>query len=464
MIASSPATVASINPATGQTIGSYRLHDATQLAEILERAQSVQHAWARRTFAERAALMRGAASALRARAGELGLMATREMGKPIGDGEAEIAKCAWACEYYADHAEEFLRDEQLASTATESYIAYRPLGVILAVMPWNFPFWQVFRFAAPALMAGNVGVLKHASNVTGCALEIERIFRDAGFPAGVFSTVVVPGAEVKHLIADPRIAAVTLTGSEPAGISIASEAGRVLKKTVLELGGSDAFIVLADADIPAAAKVGAKARYQNAGQSCICAKRFIVEAPVYDAFVAAFVAETKTYVVGDPEARATTIGPLARGDLRDDLQKQLAASVAQGARIVFGGKPAARPGFFFEPTVVVDVEPSMTIFREETFGPVAAIVRARDAEHAVALANDSLFGLGGALWTQDIERGKALAARIESGAVFVNGMTASDPRLPFGGIKHSGYGRELSYFGIREFMNVQTVWVGPARA
>jgi len=299
--------------------------------------------------------------------------------------------------------------------------------------------------------------------VTGCALEIERIFRDAGFPAGVFSTVIVPGAEVKHLIHDPRIAAVTLTGSEPAGISIASEAGSVLKKTVLELGGSDAFIVLADADVAAAAKTAAKARYQNAGQSCICAKRFIVEAPVYDAFVAAFVAETKTYVVGDPEDPKTTIGPLARADLRDDLHKQLDASVKEGARVVLGGKAIDRPGAFFEPTVLADVTPAMTAFREETFGPLAAIVKARDAEHAIELANDSIFGLGGALWTGDVERGKALAAQIESGAVFVNGMTASDPRLPFGGIKHSGYGRELSYLGIREFMNVQTVWVGPAR-
>jgi acyl-CoA reductase-like NAD-dependent aldehyde dehydrogenase len=463
MIATSPATIASINPATGKTIGTYHLHEQAQLDAILAGAQRAQRAWGRRTFAERAVLMRAAATTLRARKTELGLMATREMGKPVGDGEAEAEKCAWACEYYAEHAEAFLRDEHVASTATESFIAYRPLGVVLAVMPWNFPFWQVFRFAAPALMAGNAGVLKHASNVTGCALEIERIFRDAGFPDGVFSTVVVPGSEVKHLIADPRIAAVTLTGSEPAGISIASEAGRVLKKTVLELGGSDAFIVLADADLPAAAKTAAKARYQNAGQSCICAKRFIVEAPVYDAFVAAFVAETKTYVVGDPEDRATTVGPLAREDLRADLRKQLDASVKEGARIVCGGKALERPGFFFEPTVLVDVEPAMTAFREETFGPLAAIVRARDADHAIELANDSTFGLGGALWTRDVERGKALAARVESGAVFVNGMTASDPRLPFGGIKHSGYGRELSYFGIREFMNVQTVWVGPAQ-
>jgi succinate-semialdehyde dehydrogenase/glutarate-semialdehyde dehydrogenase len=461
VIASKPAPIESVNPATGRAIASHQPHGSAEIDAILDRARAAQRGWSKRSFAERATLMRAAAATLRARQAELALLATREMGKPIGDAEAEVLKCAWACEYYADHAERFLADEHIASTASESYIAYRPLGVVLAVMPWNFPFWQVFRFAAPALMAGNAGVLKHASNVTGCALEIERIFHDAGFPPGTFSTVVVPGAEVKHLIADPRIAAVTLTGSEPAGVSVASEAGRALKKSVLELGGSDAFVVLADADVAAAAKTGAKARYQNAGQSCICAKRFIVEAPVYDAFVAAFVAESRTYVLGDPEDRATTLGPLARADLRDDLRKQIDASVAQGARIVLGGKNADRPGFFFEPTVIVDVNDAMPVFRDETFGPVAAIVRARDADHAIELANDSIFGLGGALWTGDVERGKALAARIESGAVFVNGMTASDPRLPFGGIKHSGYGRELSYLGIREFMNVQTVWVGP---
>jgi succinate-semialdehyde dehydrogenase/glutarate-semialdehyde dehydrogenase len=311
-------------------------------------------------------------------------------------------------------------------------------------------------------MAGNAGILKHASNVTRCALDIEEVFRTSGFPDGVFATVVVPGAEVKRLIADDRIAAVTITGSEPAGVSVASESGRALKKHVLELGGSDAFVVLADADIAAAAKTGVKARFQNAGQSCICAKRFIVEDAVYDRFVAAFVAEAATYRVGDPENRTTTMGPLARTDLRDDLVSQIERSTAAGAKVVLGGKPVAGPGAYFEPTVLVDVDDTMAVFREETFGPVAAIVRARDADHAIELANDSTFGLGGALWTGDVARGKALARRIESGAVFINGMTASDPRLPFGGIKHSGYGRELSYLGIREFMNVQTVWVGPA--
>jgi acyl-CoA reductase-like NAD-dependent aldehyde dehydrogenase len=463
MIAAQPKTVDSINPATGAKLESFTLHTQAELDGILDRAVAAQRDWARRSFADRASLMKRAAGYLRANKARFALNATREMGKPIGDAEAEVEKCAWACEFYADNAEKFLADEHIASTATDSYIAYQPLGVVLAVMPWNFPYWQVFRFAAPALMAGNAGILKHASNVTRCALDIEETFRESGFPAGIFATVIVPGAEVKRLIADDRIAAVTITGSEPAGVSVASESGRALKKHVLELGGSDAFIVLADADIPAAAKTAAKARFQNAGQSCICGKRFIVEDAVYDRFVAAFVEESKAYTIGDPEDRKTAMGPLARTDLRDDLVKQIDGSVKKGARVVLGGSAPQGPGAFFEATVLVDVDDTMPVFREETFGPVAAVIRARDAEHAVVLANDSTFGLGGALWTGDVERGKQLARRIETGAVFINGMTASDPRLPFGGVKHSGYGRELSYLGIREFMNIQTVWVGPSK-
>jgi succinate-semialdehyde dehydrogenase/glutarate-semialdehyde dehydrogenase len=463
MIAAQAKTVDSINPATGAKLESFPLHTEAEIGATLDRAVAAQREWSRRSFADRGALMKRAAGYLRANRPRFALNATREMGKPIGDAEAEVEKCAWACEFYADNAEKFLADEHIASTATDSYIAYQPLGVVLAVMPWNFPYWQVFRFAAPALMAGNAGVLKHASNVTRCALDIEETFRESGFPAGVFSTVIVPGAEVKRLIADDRIAAVTITGSEPAGVSVASESGRALKKHVLELGGSDAFIVLADADIPAAAKTAAKARFQNAGQSCICGKRFIVEDAVYDRFVAAFVEESKAYTIGDPEDRATAMGPLARTDLRDDLVKQIDGSVKKGARVVLGGSAPQGPGAFFEATVLVDVDDTMPVFREETFGPVAAVIRARDAEHAIVLANDSTFGLGGALWTGDVERGKQLARRIETGAVFINGMTASDPRLPFGGVKHSGYGRELSYLGIREFMNIQTVWVGPSK-
>jgi succinate-semialdehyde dehydrogenase/glutarate-semialdehyde dehydrogenase len=464
MIADQPKTVASQNPATGALLETFPLHTKAELETILDTAVAAQRAWAQRSFADRAALMKRAGNYLRANAPRFALNAVREMGKPIADAQGEIEKCAWACDFYADNAEAFLADEHLTSTASESYISYQPLGVVLAVMPWNFPYWQVFRFAAPALMAGNTGILKHASNVTRCALDIEEVFRESGFPAGAFTTVVVPGAEVKALIADDRIAAVTITGSEPAGVSVASESGRALKKHVLELGGSDAFIVLADADIPAAAKVGAKARFQNAGQSCICGKRFIIEAPVYDAFVKAFVEESKAYVTGDPEQRSTVMGPLARTDLRDDLVKQFDGSLKLGAKLALGsGKPPAGPGAYFDATVLIDVDATMPVFREETFGPVAAVIEARDAEHAVELANDSTFGLGGALWTSDVERGKALARRIVTGAVFINGMTASDPRLPFGGVKHSGYGRELSYLGIREFMNIQTVWVGPAK-
>jgi succinate-semialdehyde dehydrogenase/glutarate-semialdehyde dehydrogenase len=459
-----PKTVESINPATGEHLESFPLHTQEEIEAALDRAVAVQRSWARRPFAERANLMHRAAGVLRSNRARYALAITREMGKPIVDAEAEIDKCALACDFYADRAEQFLADEHIASNASESFIAYQPLGVVLAVMPWNFPFWQVIRFAAPALMAGNVGVLKHASNVTRCALDLQELFHDAGFPDGAFTTLVVPGSEVKHLIADDRIAAVTITGSEPAGVSVATESGKALKKHVLELGGSDAFIVLADADIVAAATTAAKARYQNAGQSCICGKRFIVEDAVYDRFVSAFVDAARAYVPGDPELRTTTMGPLARTDLRDDLVKQIDASVARGAKVVLGGTIPDRPGAFFDATILTDVDDTMAVFREETFGPVAAVIRARDAEHAVALANDSIFGLGGALWTGDVERGKSLARRIVTGAVFINGMTASDPRLPFGGVKHSGYGRELSYLGIREFMNIQTVWVGPAQS
>jgi acyl-CoA reductase-like NAD-dependent aldehyde dehydrogenase len=463
VISEQAKTVDSINPATGAKLESFALHTQAELDTILDRAVATQRTWSQTTFAVRGALMKKAGAYLRANAARFALNATREMGKPIADAEAEVEKCAWSCDFYADNAEKFLADEHIASTASDSYIAYQPLGVVLAVMPWNFPYWQVFRFAAPALMAGNAGILKHASNVTRCALDIEEVFTKSGFPAGAFTTVIVPGAEVKKMIADDRIAAVTITGSEPAGVSVASESGRALKKHVLELGGSDAFIVLADANLADAAKTAAKARFQNAGQSCICGKRFIVEDAIYDRFVAAFVEESRAYTIGDPEDRATKMGPLARTDLRDDLVKQIAGSVAQGARVALGGSVPGRDGAFFEATVLVDVTRDMPVFREETFGPVAAVIRARDAEHAVELANDSTFGLGGAIWTGNVERGKQLARRIETGAVFINGMTASDPRLPFGGVKHSGYGRELSYLGIREFMNIQTVWVGPAK-
>jgi succinate-semialdehyde dehydrogenase/glutarate-semialdehyde dehydrogenase len=383
------------------------------------------------------------------------------MGKSITEAEAEVEKCAWNCDFFAENAERFLTDEIVPSNASESYVAFRPLGVVLAIMPWNFPYWQVFRFAAPTLMAGNTTVLKHASNVSRVALEIERIFQEAGLPQGVLRTVLVPGSETGRLIEDSRIAAVTLTGSEAAGVEVAATSGHVLKKTVLELGGSDPFIVLEDADLDEAAQVAVTARFQNNGQSCIAAKRFIVVDSVAEAFEQKFVANTARLKVGDPLEYDTRIGPLARKDLQETLDQQVQQSIRQGAKVLIGGKAREGKGNFYEPTILTNVTPQMSVFTDETFGPVAAVIRARDTEHALELANDSNFGLSSNLWTRNIEQARELTARIEAGGVFINGMTASDPRLPFGGVKRSGYGRELSSFGIREFVNVQTVWIGP---
>lgn len=451
----------SINPTTEEVIQSYTPYTEAQVDEALDQARTAFKEWRSLSFSERGSYFQRLTSHLRERKSELAQLATQEMGKPIAEAEAEMEKCAWNCAYYAEHAEQFLRDERIPTDASESYVAFRPLGVILALMPWNFPYWQVFRFAAPALMAGNTAVLKHASNVSGVALAIERIFEHCGFPQGVFRTVLVPGSQTRALIEDRRVAAVTLTGSEAAGVEVASASGHALKKTVLELGGSDAFIVLEDADLEAAAQVAVKARYQNTGQSCIAAKRFIVVESVAREFEQKFMEAASQLRVGDPTQRATQIGPLARADLRDNLERQVQTSLAMGARVVLGGQRPTGKGYFYAPTIVTNVTPEMPLFREETFGPVAAVIHARDTEHAIELANDSDFGLGGNLWTRDIERGRHIAARLESGAVFLNGMTASDPRLPFGGIKRSGYGRELSTFGIREFVNIQTVWVGP---
>jgi len=455
-------TIQSINPATEEVLETFEPYSASQINQALEQAHHAFLSWRKTTFAERSAILHRVANYLREHKTELARLATSEMGKPIIESEAEAVKCAWNCDFYADNAEKFLADEHIATNATESYVSFEPLGVILALMPWNFPYWQVFRFAAPALMAGNTAVLKHASNVSLTGLKIERIFQECGLPEGAFRTVLVPGAETRRLIDDPRIAAVTLTGSDVAGIEVASASGHALKKTVLELGGSDAFIVLEDADLDAAAQTAVRARFQNTGQSCIAAKRFIVVESVADTFEQKFVEAAAKLHVGDPFDRETQIGPMARGDLRKTLEKQVQATLKMGARVLLGGKPLEGKGYFYAPTIITGVTPEMPMFREETFGPAAAVIHAHDTEHAIELANNSDFGLGGNLWTGNIERGRALARRLESGGVFINGMTTSDPRLPFGGIKHSGYGRELSSFGIHEFVNIKTIWIGPA--
>lgn len=413
-------------------------------------------------MAERTALLERVASVLRRRRSELGYLITLEMGKPIAEAEGEIDKCAWNFEHYAAQAATYLADEKIASSAADSRVVYDPLGLVLAVMPWNYPFWQVLRFAAPALAAGNGAVLKHASNVPQCAMALESVFVEAGAPGGLFTNTLVAGSQVHRLIADPRIAAVTLTGSTPVGMQVASQAGSLLKKQVLELGGSDPFIVLADADVDAAAKVAVKARFSNTGQSCISSKRFIVEDAVADRFVQAFLSCAEKLTVGDPLRRDVDMGSMARTSLRTDLHDQVIRSVSAGAHLVFGGKIPDGAGAFYPATVLDFVSPEMAAAKEETFGPVAAILRVANADAAIELGNGTEFGLGAALWTSDIGRAAGLARRIEAGAVFVNGMVASDPRLPFGGIKQSGYGRELGAWGIREFTNTKLVWTGPA--
>jgi succinate-semialdehyde dehydrogenase/glutarate-semialdehyde dehydrogenase len=456
-------TITSVNPATGKAIRSFDLQDDAAVDAALEAAAQAQRAWRRVPVGERVGLLSRMAAALRAGKARYADMIVREMGKPIVEAEAEIEKCAYNCDFYAEHAPAYLADEPVASNASESVIAFEPLGVVLAIMPWNYPFWQYFRFVAPALAAGNGAILKHANNVPECALAVQEVMEAAGTPAGLTATLLVDTSKVAGLIADPRIAAVTLTGSTEVGAIVASQAGKALKKQVLELGGSDPFIVLADADIEAAAETAVKARYINVGQSCVNAKRFIVEEAVADRFTALFVEKAAALKIGDPMERDTKIGPMARENLRTGLHDQVKRSLAEGAVLKLGGEPVEGDGFYYPPTVLDHVKPGMTAFREETFGPVAAIIRAKDADEAVAMANDSEYGLGAALWTGDVARGRVLASRIEAGAVFINGMTASDPRYPFGGIKRSGYGRELGVYGIREFVNIKTVWIGPSK-
>ena len=455
--------ICTIDPATEKPIEKFAYMNADEVDAKLGDAVAAAKARASSSLEERAELLRAAGAALRAQRERLALTAVTEMGKPIAQARAEIDKCAWCCDYFADNGASMLLPQEAPSNASRSYVAFRPLGVVLAIMPWNFPYWQLFRAAAPALMAGNAMLLKHADNTTRCGLEIERLFHEAGAPAGLFGTLLMSNEDVDRLIEDPRIAAVTLTGSERAGVAVASAAGSTLKKCVLELGGSDAFVVLSDADVELAAKTAVTARFQNNGQSCIAAKRFIVVDDVYDAFVSQFAELAKLQRHGDPKDELTQLGPCARADLMKGLHDQVCATLDKGAKLVIGGRPIQGTGYFYEATIVGDVVPGMPMFDQETFGPAAAIVRAKDADAAIALANESSYGLGFSIWTRDIAQAERLAARVEAGAVFVNGMVASDPRLPFGGVKKSGYGRELSTFGMHEFTNIQTVWVGPTK-
>lgn len=453
-------SIESVNPATGEVLERYEEMTRPQVGAAIDSAHAAFLAWRETDFAERANHMRKAAALLRERAREYGRLMALEMGKPIRDGIAESQKCAVGCDYYAENAERFLANEIVETNPRKSFVAFRPLGVVLAVMPWNFPFWQVIRFAAPALMAGNAGVLKHASNVPGCALALETLFRDAGFRADLFRTLMIGSRMVGDVIAHPHVRAVSLTGSTPAGRDVASKAGAALKKTVLELGGSDAYLVLDDADIAFTAAACAKGRLVNSGQSCIAAKRFIVLDALRERFERQFVVAMGQAVVGNPLDETTTVGPMARRDLRDELHEQVEKSLAKGARLLSGGQVPDGPGAFYPPTVLSDVRPGQPAYDEEMFGPVAAVISAKDADDAVRIANDSEFGLGGGVFTRDLALGERLAVdRIDAGSVFVNATVSSDPRLPFGGVKDSGYGRELSSYGIREFVNIKTVVV-----
>ncbi|GAA3357427.1 NAD-dependent succinate-semialdehyde dehydrogenase [Saccharopolyspora gregorii] len=457
-------TILSIDPATEAELARYEVDGPAEVDAALAAAATAQRAWRRTPLAERTALLREIARVLRAGRKRYARLITAEMGKPIAEAAAEVDKCALTCEHYAEHAAELLADRPVRTDDGEALVVCEPLGVVLAVMPWNCPFWQFFRFAAPALAAGNGAILKHANNVPQCALAIGEVLRDAGAPAGLCRALLVEVPVVAELIADDRIAAVTLTGSTEVGAIVAGQAGNALKKQVLELGGSDPFLVLADADVPAAAAAAVRARFTNVGQSCVNAKRFLVAEPIAEEFAAAFTAAAEALPVGDPTDPATRIGPMARANLRDALHDQVLRTIAAGARLRTGGEPVPGPGFHYPPTVLDHVEPGMAAFDEETFGPVAAITRVAGAEQAVELANRTEFGLGAAVWTRDVALARRIAAEIDAGAVFVNGVVASDPRLPFGGVKKSGYGRELGAEGIREFVNVKTLWIREERA
>lgn len=451
--------IQTMNPATNEVVKTFEAHTTALVTKKIEAADKAFRRWRKSSFAERAELMQKCADILDNEAEKYGRIITLEMGKPLKDAIAEVKKCAIACRYYAQNAADFLKDEEIETKAAKSLIAYEPLGVILAVMPWNFPFWQVFRFLTPALMAGNTGLLKHASNVPQCALAIEEIVRKAGFPEDVFYTLLIDSKEVSAVIEHPAVKAVTLTGSEAAGAHVAATAGKEIKKTVLELGGSDPFIVLADADVELASENAVKSRMVNTGQSCIAAKRFIVVESIADAFLERMKQKMAALKTGDPLKEDCDYGPLARPDLAEELEKQVQESVAKGAEVVLDGGRAGKDSAYFKPMILKNVKPGMPAYDEEMFGPVAAFILAKNDEDAVRIANDSRFGLAGSIWTKDQERGLKLARQVESGAVFVNAMVASSPEMPFGGIKKSGYGRELSYIGIREFVNQKSIWV-----
>lgn len=448
-----------INPTTGENVREFPAWDDTTLDAALAQVAAATPAWSATPMAERCALMSQAAQVLRDNVEKYAQTITLEMGKLLRDARAEVEKCALVCDYYAEHGPGFLQDEVIASDASHSYVAYLPLGTVLAVMPWNFPFWQVFRFAAPALIAGNTGVLKHASNVPECALAIESVFNEAGFPSGTFRTLMISASQVKSVIEDPRVHAVTLTGSEPAGRSVAATAGACLKKSVLELGGSDAFVVLEDADLDETVRTAVLSRYLNSGQSCIAAKRFIVVDAVAEDFVSRFKAGAEALQTGNPADETTTLAPMARTDLRDELHKQVVDSIEAGAVAVTGCTIPEQAGAWYPASILDRVGPGMRAYHEELFGPVAIVIRARDEVEAIRIANNSPYGLGGSIWTGDRDRGDRLARQMQSGATFVNGLVKSDPRLPFGGIKNSGYGRELSHHGIHEFVNAKTIWI-----
>ncbi len=451
--------ITSTNPATGETMETFRPMSWEEVDAKLEQSTMTFHEWRRGSFDDRARCMREVAAILDAEKEQFGRLMTQEMGKTLRSAVAEAEKCARGCRYYADNAERFLFDEEVKTEAERSYIHYLPIGPVLAVMPWNFPFWQVFRFAAPALMAGNVGLLKHASNVPRCALAIEDIFHRAGFPGGAFQTLLIGSSDVEEVINDPRVAAVTLTGSEAAGSSVASIAGRRIKKTVLELGGSDAFIVMPSADLEAATATAVQARVINNGQSCIAAKRFIVHETVYDTFEREFVRRMRGLNVGDPMDEATDVGPLATHDVLESLDDQVRRSIEMGARVLTGGRKLDGPGYYYQPTALADIPKVSPAYLEEIFGPVAMLFKVSSIDEAIAVANDTSFGLGSSAWTNNMEERQRFVDELQAGMTFINAMVASQPELPFGGVKHSGYGRELSYLGIREFCNAKTVYV-----